>query len=362
MRMTNRSGVLAAGIVLLTGALPGAGHDFAGNPQSRLSDSRVLALMDGEPVYESDLVKADAAAFQRLEQARDKQIHEAQMQFAQAHHDLLAKELDERLDRRALELEAAARHVRPEALLAEIKVSVVTDEEARAFYDARKGRTNQSYESLAGAIKQYLASQHNDAATRVFYDELRAKHGIKSLLGPYRVTVAATGPVRGDKNAPITILEFGDFQCPYCREEEPVLQSLVREYPGEVKIVFRHLPLTHLHPDAEAAAEAAVCAERQGKFWEMHDAMFAHQDQLKADALTATAARLGLDKDRFADCLRDKAVQQVIQADVQAAADLGIDNTPYFFVDGRPVLGDIPKDQFEQIIGEELTALGKGRG
>jgi protein-disulfide isomerase len=350
MRMMKRSGAVAAGLLLLADALPGAGHDLP------------LGMIGGQAVYEPDLVKADPDAFRRLEQARDQQIRGAEMQFAQARHDLLAKELDARLDRRALELEAAARHFKPESLLSDIKVPVVTDEEARAFYEARRDRTSQPYETLASAIKQYLASQHNDAATRTFYDQLRAEHGIKSLLGPYRVNVAATGPVRGDKSAPVTILEFGDFQCPYCREEEPVLRSLVREHPGEVKVVFRFLPLVNVHPDAEVAAEAAVCAERQGKFWEMHDAMFEHQDQLKPDALTATAARLGLDKDRFAECLRDKDVQKTIQADVQAAADLGVDNTPYFFINGRPVLGDIPKDQLERMIGEELTALKKGSG
>lgn len=361
MRMMNRGGAVVAGLVLLAGTLPGASHALAGDSTTHPSDPHILGLIGREPVYESDLVKSDADAFHHLERARDKQIHEAEMQFAQARHDLLAKELDQRLDRQALELEAAARHVKPESLLSEIKVSIVTDEEARAFYDARRDRTSQTYDALANAIKEYLASQHNDLATRAFYDQLRAKHGIKSLLGPYRVSVAATGPVRGDKNAPVTILEFGDFQCPYCRQEEPVLQSLVREHPSEVKVVFRNLPLTHLHPDAETAAEAAVCAERQGKFWEMHDAMFEHQDQLKPDALTATAARLGLDKDRFANCLGDKGVQHAIEADVQAAADLGVENTPFFFIDGRPVLGNIPKDQFERIIGEELTALKKGR-
>ncbi len=357
MRLRNARQMIV-GVALLAGAVQCVGVTAA-TPDPGFADSPVLGLVGKDEVHESDLVRGDSDAFERLKNSRDQVIRQAQMQFAQASHDLLAHDLDKVLDRRAVELEATQRHTTPEALSSQIKVPVVTENEVRAFYESHKDRTDQPFEALADSIKQYLAKQHDDAASREFYDQLRQKHGIRSLLGPYRVNVAATGPSRGAANAPITILEFGDFQCPYCKHAEAVLQSLLSEHGSSMRIVFRNLPLTTLHPDAQLAAEAAVCAQRQDKFWEMHDAMFDHQDQLNVTALTDTAARLGLDRNGFAQCLGDKGADSAIQADVKAARDVGVSSTPYFFINGRPLLGEPPKDEFERMINEELRALGK---
>src|SRR5262249_22720056 len=152
---------------------------------------------------------------------------------------------------------------------------------------------------LATPIKQYLASQHNDQATHAFYQGLRSKHAIVSRLEPYRVAVGASGAVRGRADAPITIVEFGDFQCPYCQQEEATLRSVMTKFEGKVRLVFRHLPLTKVHPNAMIAAQAAVCADRQGRFWEMHDALYADQNALSADSLRETAGKLGLDTKIF---------------------------------------------------------------
>lgn len=323
----------------------------------------VIATVGKEPVRAADLVRDSREAFDKLEQDRDNSLHVAQLKYEQSYHDLLAERLDKVLDRRALEFEAAKRHVKPEVVLQDIKVSAVTDADVRAFYEAGKDRIGQSFDAVSGLIRQYLANERNDQAVRAFYDELRKRYGIKAMLEPYRLNVAATGPTRGKATASVTIVEFGDFQCPYCRQAESTLSALLHKYPDDVKVVFRHLPLTNLHPNAMVAAEAAVCAERQGKFWEMHDAMFGNQDGLTAPQLVTTAERLGLDRQRFSDCLGDeKQTHEALSSDMQAAANIGAVDTPYFLIDGRPVLGNIPEADFEKIVKEELRQPGRSSG
>ena len=232
--------------------------------------------------------------------------------------------------------------------------ATVSDEDVRAFYQANKDRTNQTFEQLAPQIKQYLASQHNDDAVHGFYQELRAKHGIISLLEPYRVSVPTAGPARGKATASVAIVEFADFQCPYCKQEESALRAALSKYPDDVRLVYRHLPLTQIHPNAMTAAEAAVCADRQGKFWDMHDAMFADQSALGAEALKDTAKRLGLDVDQLSKCVSDSATAQAIQADTKAADDIGIESTPYLFINGRPISGTASEEKLEALIADEL--------
>ena len=139
---------------------------------------------------------------------------------------------------------------------------------------------------------------------------------------------------------------------------------MIAHHANEIRLVFRHLPLTELHPNARLAAIAAVCADQQGKFWEMHDALFADRTALGVDALKSTAARVGLDGPRFAGCLDgvgEDSATAVVDMDAKAAMALGIHATPYFFVDGRPLAGEVSADQFETIIAEELQRLSTGR-
>ncbi len=325
--------------------------------------SRVVGTLGSERVLDSDIVQTHQEEFDHLKHQRDLQLHQVELSYQRSYHELLSKDLDKMLDQRALEMEAADRGMKPEALLADIKAPVVTDEEARAFYEAHKQNVAQSFEDVATPLKQYLANEHNEVASRAFFDELRQKHGIRSTLPPYRLKVAATGPVRGNSDAPVTIVEFADFQCPYCRQAESILKSLMRNHPDDVRVVFRNFPLTELHRNAAVAASAAVCADLQGKFWEMHDAMFSNQTALSADALTDTAGRLGLDRRRFSDCLSDqKHTAAILLKDVEAGDELGVTSTPYFFIDGRPLEGSLPEEQFEKIIDQELSDAGKKRG
>jgi protein-disulfide isomerase len=356
---------LAAALACLASSLASVGGAQPDSGVATVPDRSVIATVDGKPVTSDDIVAQHRDAFDELKDQHDQKVHLLDLKYASSYHDLIQKNLDDFLDRRALELEAAARHTTPEKVLEDVKAPVVTDAEAHALYEAHKDQVHQTFEQVEGQIRQVLASQHNEAATRSFYEGLRAKYHIASQLPPYRVSVAATGPVRGRADAPITIVEFGDFECPFCREAEASLQTVIDKYPKDVRLVFRHMPLADLHPNAVEAARAAICADQQGKFWEMHDAMFKDQSALGADALKTTASHLGLDSQRFATCLDNAAdTSRVLGDDTRAAAELGVNSTPYFFIDGRPVRGMVPPEQFEKIIEDELSheAGSRSRG
>jgi protein-disulfide isomerase len=160
------------------------------------------------------------------------------------------------------------------------------------------------------------------------------------LLGAPDLIVDLADPVdperdhiRGPVDAPVTVLEYGDFECPYCGQAEPVLRELLREH-GEVAYVWRHLPLNDVHPNAQQAAEAAEAAAEQGAFWEMHDLLLDHQDALGFRDLLGHAERLGLDVERFEDDLRTRAGSGRIAQDVDTADLSAVSGTPTFFING----------------------------
>jgi protein-disulfide isomerase len=140
--------------------------------------------------------------------------------------------------------------------------------------------------------------------------------------------------VKGDPKAPVTIVEFSDFQCPYCKKSESTLKDLLAKYNGQVKVAWRDFPLREIHPQAQAAAEAARCAGERGKFWEFHDALFADQSKLKEADLVAAARTLGLDGKSFQSCLASGRFKSKIEADLQEGSNVGVVGTPGFFING----------------------------
>lgn len=314
----------------------------------------VVGTIGGQPLSAAEVISASKPDFDRLDNDYEREYHALQSKYARARHDLLQRKSDEVLDRRALELEVASRGVGMDAVLAGLQAPLVSEEDVRSFYEANKARTTQSYEAMAPQIRRYLTATRSDAAKRSFYADLRSRNGVRSYLTPYRVEIAATGPARGPSGAVVTIVEFADFQCPYCKQAEGTLHTLLADHPQDVRLVFRNLPLTPMHPNAEIAAAAGICAGRLGKFWEMHDAMYQDQGALTHDALVETAQRLGLDTDRFSACLSDRSTREALDSDARAALELGLGSTPYFFINGRPLDGSVPLEKFESIIGEEL--------
>src|SRR5262249_40324452 len=164
--------------------------------------------------------------------------------------------------------------------------------------------------------------------------------------------------VRGDSTAPVTIIEFSDFQCPFCSKAYPIIKEVLAKYPGKVKLAFRDFPLRQLHPEAQSAAEAARCAGDQGKFWEYHDALFANPEMLNREALVARAQVLKLDVSVFESCLASGRFKAAIEEDIQAGTVARVNGTPAFFVNGIPLSGAQSLAVFEKTINEELLRIG----
>jgi protein-disulfide isomerase len=199
----------------------------------------------------------------------------------------------------------------------------------------------------------------------------RLNAAIDEALNPRgSATAAATGtisvgnldlsraPVRGQPQAPITIIEFSDLQCPFCASVTPTLRELMKQYPDQVRWVFKNFPLD-FHADSPLAHAAALAAERQGKFWEMHDLIFANQHNLKRDSLLAEARSLNLDMDRFTADLESADTKRQLEADKKEGQGLGVNGTPAFFINGTSLSGAMPIEQFQAAINNALVALGK---
>jgi len=199
--------------------------------------------------------------------------------------------------------------------------------------------------------------------------EVVARAGAASL-GPVEDLAAPVDPerdhIRGPLDAPVTLVEYGDFECPYCGRAEPVIRSLLAEFGNDLRYVFRHLPLTDVHEHAELAAEAAEAAGAQDRFWEMHDELFAHQDALETDDLRKHAKAIGLDVVRFWEDVRMRAFARRVDEDVRSADESGVAGTPTFFVNGKRHQGAYDLDALTRVVlaararSAALAAAGRG--
>lgn len=157
-------------------------------------------------------------------------------------------------------------------------------------------------------------------------------------------------PTLGLAEAPVAIVEFADFQCPFCKDSVPVLKELLKSFPEAVKVQFRDSPITSIHTEALAAAEAANCAGRQNKYWLYHDALYNQQDNLKLETYNSIATSLNLDIDQFNRCLNGHLTLSEIKEDYEYGQKFGVTGTPTFFVNGRLMAGHIPLDLWKKII------------
>ena len=227
--------------------------------------------------------------------------------------------------------------------------NAVTDADARKWYDKNKQPNAAPYEQIKAPLAEMLNRQ-------ALLERLRKTETVKILLDAKRVAVDSSGhPTLGPKNAPITIVEFTDFQCPFCKASEGTVKQLRVKYGDKVKVVHMDFPLA-FHSHAVDAANAARCAEDQGKFWEFHDALFANQGKLAPADLKATAKSVGLNSTEFDGCLDKAKHQAAVKSDQVAGEKAGVDGTPAFFINGRPLVGAQPLPQFAQIIDEELAS------
>jgi len=271
--------------------------------------------------------------------------------------------LNELMDKLLESQEATHRGIPVEELeKAEIteKAAPVAEADVNAAYENVKSRFPDKAEAdLKRLIGEDFKRQHQQSRRNEFHRELRGRAGTRILLEPPRVAVREDGdPSKGPKDAPVHVLEFSDFQCPYCARVEPVVKRLGETYGDKMRLVFRNYPLP-THAQAPKAAEAAACAGDQGKFWEMHDRLFAHQDKLQVADLKATAVELGLDPQAFGECLDSGKHEGEWKSDQKDGDGYGVQATPWFFINGRCLSGAQPYENFVQVIDDELARVGE---
>jgi protein-disulfide isomerase len=265
--------------------------------------------------------------------------------------------LDEMVSSLLIDQEAKSRGIDRAALVEkEIadKVPQVSDIEITAWYQANRGRLQgASMDDARAPIRMYLLQERMDEARKRYVSTLKAKTAVRILLDPPRQTVAATGPSKGPANAPIQVIEFSDFQCPFCQRAHPTVQQVLSTYGDRVKLVYRHFPLQG-HPAARPAAEASACAAEQNQFWQYHDRLFDNPAKLGTSDLKQHAVELRLDTTRFNACVDSRKYKDLVDADMKEGEALGVNGTPAFFINGRLISGAQPFDVFKRIIDEEL--------
>jgi protein-disulfide isomerase len=307
---------------------------------------RVLAVVAGQPIYEEDVRPNVEDELRRL-RSRE--------------YELLSEALETVIQDRLFAAEAARRGVSVERLLKEevtAKAVDVTEAEARQLYDAQRERIGQPYEEVRELILRLMRQARVREARARFADSLREAAGVVVLLRPPKVEIAPDpARLRGPADAPVTIIEFSDYQCPFCRSAQPTIARLLEKYGDRLAHSVRDYPLDDIHPAAQSAAEAARCAAELGRFWEYHSLLFANFGKLDRATLLAHARALALDEARFTACLDSGKYAEAIRRDAEEAARAGVRGTPAFFINGILLSGAQPLEVFERIIEAELAAL-----
>lgn len=322
-------------------------------PTNALAAGDALAEVDGVAITSEEVEKSLAGQLSKLEE----QIY-----------NLKRQKVDALINDKLLEKEAAKRKLTVPALLdAEItsKVSLVTEQEIEKFYQDNKAQIKGEQAQVREQIRAFLQNQKLAAKREEFLTSLRSQAKIVDNLKPpaaLRVEVSVDGaPFRGPANAPVTIVEFSDFECPFCKRAHPTLMQLLEKYGGKIKLVYRDFPLESIHPQARRAAEAARCAQDQGKFWDYYDTLFTESPKLSPDDLQRYAAQVGLDVTKFDGCVAGGSHKTSVQRDIDEGTRLGINGTPAFFVNGRPLSGAQPIEAFARLIDEELARATASR-
>jgi len=306
----------------------------------------VLAVVDGQEITAADIESRIKGQLLKI----NNEIYSVKRQAVDA---LIAERL--------LNQEATKRGITPQQLVQQevtAKMKAVGDEEIEQFYNTNKARMgNQTLEKLKDRIAQHLQDVQRRQRHQTLIAELRQAASIRMLLQPPIAEVAIDGaPTRGPENAPVTLVEFSDFQCPYCGRVQSVLQKIRETYKDQVKLVYKDFPLPQLHPQAPKAAEAARCAREQDKYWDYHDRLFQDAKDLTPDKLKRYAADLQLDTAAFDACLDSGKYAAAVRQDMAQGAELGVNSTPSFFVNGRFLSGAQPFSAFQALINEVLAS------
>jgi len=269
-------------------------------------------------------------------------------------YEIRSRALDELINERLLEQEATPRGLTPDELIRQEteEQTAVGDEELVAFYEENKERLGDvTFEQVMPGIRRHLQQQREETAAKQYVEALRASASVEIHLDAPRVEVEATGPSLGPDDAPVTLIEFSDYRCGFCKRAQPVVEAVLERYPSQVRFVHRNFPLNEV---SRGAAEAAACANEQGQFWEFHRSLFASEGNLDAEALLQRASELELDLDAFQACVDERRFQATVEADLAAGRQAGVTGTPAFFVNGIRMVGARPLEDFVATIEKEL--------
>lgn len=229
-----------------------------------------------------------------------------------------------------------------------------SDEALRVYYEGVD--TNEPFEAVRGKIVEALRHRRALKIRTAYLKSLRDQATVAVRLAPPRAQISLKDTtVRGPAGAPVTLVEYADYECPYCQQIIPVLQKLEAEYQGKLAFAYKDLPLP-MHPNAQKAAEATRCAEAQGRYWEFHDILYAKK-QLDLAALKGYARELKIDGAKFDQCLDSSEKAEIVRLHSAEAQSLGLQGTPSFFVNGRSVNGAVTYESIRALIDEELRSL-----
>ena len=337
---------LVAVLALLLTASPGAAEP----PSNAVAIAARIA--DRAVTYDEldrHALAQDAARFRGL-RLRDA-IYEARKNALDA---LIADHL--------IAVEAARERLSAEALVErEVNATLVpvTDADVEGWFKANQARLNgTTLEAVSTKIRLGLEDQHRSEARSRFVDRLRSRASISIALEPPRetLTIKAGEPADGPVDAPVQIVMYSDYQCPFCARVEPTLEKVKQTYGERVRLVFRDFPLASIHPEATAAGTAAHCAHEQGRFWDIHDRLFSNQSRMAEGDRLRHATDLGLDMGRFTTCTAGEGAASIVRANLASGEALGVSATPAFFVNGRFMPGAQPFEAFQRVIDDELKA------
>jgi protein-disulfide isomerase len=305
---------------------------------------QVVATVGDQPIYDSDLASSAEGQLQALRGQE---------------YEIKRKTLENLIEQKMLDNAAKAKGVTTDQLLkqeVDVKVKEPSDDVIQGFYLAQAGRINRQLDDtlknqLRDAVKQAQIRQLREDYMR----NLREASKVVVLLSPPRVQVAHDPKrLRGNPKASVMIVEFSDYQCPYCHQVEPTVKKILAKYGDKVSFSYRDFPLTAIHQNAMIAAEASRCAEEQGKFWEYHDQLFA-ASSLEKNSLIEYARNLKLDDKQFESCLTAEKYKADIENDEQEGHKAGVNGTPGFFINGVFVNGARPESEFTSVIDDELA-------
>jgi protein-disulfide isomerase len=344
-----RAGYCAV-IAAVAAALVGAASPA--RPATGDDSNKTVAIVGSRQITQAELDARTKVAVERMRAQMQKHLEEslAEQTAALKHHALrrMAEEylVEDAAQRQNLSV--------PDFLKKSAAESAITDAQARQYYQQNRMQRLGSFEQVKPRIVDIIAR-------KALLARLRRDEPVRILLQPKRVAVDSSGhPALGPASAPITIVEFSDFQCPFCRATEPTLKELRSKYGDKIRLVYMDYPLP-MHAHALDAARAARCAGEQGKFWPYHDALFADQQKLSPADLKATAQTLGLDTGKFDGCLDQSKYTEQVNHDEAQGKQIGINGTPGFFVNGRLISGAQKADVFEEMIDDDLSNGAHGQ-